>query len=104
MIPTSNLVIDGALKNEMLLYLNLLKVVVYRVDKHCLLIGYGDRHPPKANVNKPKLVERDPKCMQLVVKCVCWFDNEIVLQLHEMFCIESHIGFEPTGWRSTQVT
>lgn len=52
-----------------------------RVGKHCLLEGYGVTGLPLARelwINL-ELVERDHKCMHLMVKCVGCCDNEASL-------------------------
>jgi len=52
----------------------------------------------KAMRSNPKLAKMDPEGMHPVAKCIGWPDNEAISHLHEMLCIEGHLGFEAMGW------
>jgi hypothetical protein len=54
-------------------------------------------HPKPMRTNL-ELAKRDLEGMHPVAKSIGWSDNEAISHLHEMLCIEGHLGLELAGW------
>jgi hypothetical protein len=88
--PPSNLVVDGALEDEVLLCLGFMKMgeLADPVPFGDAMVGLNS----KMMRTNPKLLKLDSKSMHLVPKCVWGLTNKAFSQLQEVLCIEGHLG------------
>lgn len=77
--PPSNLVVDGALKDEVLLYLDLMKMAEL-VNHVCLGDVVVDFNTKTMRTN-PKLPKEDPKSMHPMSNCEGGPNNKAISQL-----------------------
>jgi hypothetical protein len=84
----SNLLIDGAPEDEVLLCLDLMKMakLAYPIPSSAVGINF-DSKTMRTNL---KLLEGDPKSMHLVLKCVGGANNKVISELQEVLCIKGH--------------
>lgn len=88
-----NIVIDEAMEDEVILYLNLLKIGEFtdRVPLSDVMVCFN----PKLMRANAKLPKRDHECMHQVPKGVKRLNNKVVFQFHEVLCTKGHLGGQP---------
>jgi hypothetical protein len=91
---SSNLIVDGAPENEVLIYLSLMKMakLVDPILSSDVVVDFY----LKMMRSNPKLPKWDLEGMHIVLKCVGSLNNNAISQLRKVLCIEGHLGAYPT--------